>query len=149
MADVVCKHGEGAAVEKFRDGANLIIVLLKTAQADDTLRDYDDLAAALAAGGGTANVEANFTNYARKTVANGSVTLTYDSANNRYDIDIADQTYTSAGGGTNNTLVKALFCEDGANDAARKILTAQDCAVTTDGNNLVLQIATAGFYRAA
>jgi len=54
------------------DPANsaLVIVLLKTAEADATLKDYTTLAALLAG----ANVEANFTNYARKVLTNTELT---------------------------------------------------------------------------
>lgn len=146
MPNVVCKDGLGALVEKVRDGANVIVVLLKAAEADDVLRDYDDLAALLAAAG---NTEADFTNYARKTVANASVTPTYTSAANTWDVDIPDQVWADAGGATNNTLVKLLVCEDGASDAARKVLTAHDFAVTTDGTELTARHDAAGFYGAS
>lgn len=131
------------------DGNDLIIILLKTAQADDTLRDYDTLSALLAAGGGTANVEADFTNYSRKVILNANWTFTDDDANNRSEADFADQTYTAAGGASNNTLVKAIVCIDGANDGARIPLTIHDFTPTTDGSDLVLQVATAGFYRSS
>lgn len=150
MADFVFNIAKGRTHGLLVDGArDLIIVLLKTAQADATLKDYDTLQALLAAGGGTANVEADFTNYSRKTVANAGVTVTVDDANDRVDIDIADQQWLSAGGAANNTLVKLLICVDGANDAARIPLTSHDFAATTDGSNLTAQIAAAGFYRAS
>lgn len=145
MADGMFNIGRGIIREKMIDGDALIIVLLKVAQADDTLNNHDTLAAILAA----ANTEADFTNYARKVIANGSVTVTVDDANNRVDIDFADQTYSSAGGATNNTLVKALICIDGANDAARIPVTHHDFAVTTDGSDLILQLPADGFYRSA
>lgn len=46
--------------------SGLVAVLFQTIEADSALIDYDTLAAVLAAGGGTANVECDFTNYARK-----------------------------------------------------------------------------------
>jgi hypothetical protein len=127
----------------------LILVLLKSSglEADATLRDYDDLAALLA---GT-NDEADFTNYARKSIT--SATITVDDTNNRVDIDIADQVYTAAGGATNNTLGKALLCYDpdttAGTDSSIVPLTMHDFSVTTDGTDLTLVIASAGFYRAA
>ena len=132
-------------------GANdaLIVVLLKSAgiEADATIRDHDDLAALLAA----ANDEADFTNYARKTIS--SATITVDDTNNWVDIDIADQTWTSAGGGTNNTLAGLLVCYDpdttAGTDSSIVPLTKHDFSVTTDGSDLTAQIAAAGFYRAA
>jgi hypothetical protein len=126
------------------NGADLIIVLLKAAEADDTLRDYDNLATLLAASG---NTEADFTNYARKVVNNVDISVTVDDTNNRVDVDIPDQTWTAAGGATNNTLVKLLVCVDGANDTARIPVTAHDFALTTDGGNLVASPPAGGFYR--
>lgn len=127
----------------------LIVVLLKSSglEADDTLNNYDDLAALLAA----ANDEADFTNYARKSLT--SATLTVDDTNNRLDVDIADQTWTSAGGASNNTLGKLLVCYDpdttGGTDSTVIPLTYHDFTATTDGNDLTAQIAAAGYYRAA
>lgn len=127
----------------------LIVVLLKATglEADDTLNNYDDLAAILAA----ANDEADFTNYSRKTLA--SVTLTVDDTNNRADADAADFTYTSAGGATNNSVGKALICYDpdttAGTDSSIIPLTYHDCVFTTDGTDQLIQLAAAGFYRAA
>lgn len=126
----------------------LIVVLLKVTglEADDTLNNYDDLAALLAA----ANDECDFTNYTRKTLS--SVTNTVDDTNNWMDTDAADFTYTAAGGATNNSIGKALICYDGdttaGNDSNIRPLTYHDFTATTDGNDLVVTIQTGGFYRA-
>lgn len=149
MADFVFNIAKGAASEKVRDGATVLgVLLLKTAETDNTLKDYDDLAALLAAGGGTANVEANATNYARKTGI--TATLTVDDTNDRVDLDIPDQTWTALGGATNNTLVKLIiYYQDAAADSTRVPLTSHDFAITTDGSDVTAQIAAAGFYRAS
>jgi hypothetical protein len=138
------------------DPANsaFIVVLLKTVEADATLKDYDSLGAILAAGGGTANVEANFTNYARKTLTDADTSATTpDDTNDRMDIDVADFTWTTAGGATNNTLAKLLICYDpdttSGTDSNIIPLTAHDFVATTDGTDLTAQIAASGFYRAA
>lgn len=149
MADVIMNIARARVRALLDAPEDIIIVLLKTAQADDTIRDHDTLAALLAAGGGTANVEADFTNYARKVVANGDIDITVDDTNNRLDIDVPDQTWTAAGGASDNTLVKAIFCVDGASDAARIPISAHDFTPTTDGSDLILQIPTDGFYRSA
>lgn len=136
---------------KLDGGANdaLIIVLLKSSglQADATLADHDNLSVLLAA----TNDEADFTNYARKTVT--SATITVDDTNDRVDIDIADQTWTSAGGATNNSLGALLVCYDpdttGGTDSDIIPLTKHDFVVTTDGNDLTAQINAAGFFRAS
>lgn len=129
----------------------LVIVLLKAAEADATLQDYDDLGALLAAAG---NTEADFTNYTRVVLTDADVTApTPDDTNNWQNADIADQVYASAGGASNNTLVKLIICYDGdstaGTDANLIPLTHHDFAVTTDGNDLTAQIATTGFYRAS
>jgi len=125
----------------------LIVLLLKAASADAAQRDFDDLSTQLA----STSDEADFTNYARKTVT--SVTVTVDDTNERTDVDIADQTWTSAGGGTNNTLTDLNIDYDndtGAGTDANIIpMTQHDFAVTTDGSDLTAQIAAAGFGRAA
>ena len=160
MANIVfnISKGEVNAYTKRvvnNDPANsaLVLVLLKTAQADATLLDYDTLDAILTAGGGTANVEADFTNYARKVLTNTELSApTVDDTGNEQYSDMPDQTYTSAGGATNNTLVKALICYDSdttsGTDANLIPLTAHDVSVTTDGNNLTLTIPANGFYGA-
>jgi hypothetical protein len=125
----------------------LIVVLLKTAEADATLKDYDDLLTLLA---GTSD-EADFTNYARKSIT--SVTNTVDDTNDRLDVDIADQTWAAAGGASNNTLAKLLVCYDpdttGGTDSTVVPLTAHDFVTTTDGTDLIAQIAAAGCFRAS
>jgi hypothetical protein len=68
------------------------MLLLKTAEADATLKDRDDVAAILANG----STEADFTNYARKTGLTGTITV--DDTNDRVDVDIPDQTWAVAGG---------------------------------------------------
>lgn len=128
----------------------LVVVLLQVAEADATLEDYDDLSALLAG----SNTEATFTNYARKVLTDTDVTApTPDDTNNRQDADIPDQTWTSAGGATNNTLVKMLVCYDNdttaGTDANIIPLTYHDFSITTNGNDLSALINAAGFYRAS
>ena len=139
------------------DPANsaLVVVLLKTAEADATLQDYDTLGALLAAGGGTANVECNFTNYARKVLTNADLSApTVDDTGNEQYSDMPDQTYTAAGGATNNTIVKAIVCYDsdttGGTDANLVPLVACDFVVnpTTSGIDLALRIPATGFFGA-
>ena len=129
----------------------LIVVLLKASEADATLEDYDDLNALLGAAG---NTEADFTNYARKTLTDTDVANpTPDDTNNRQDADCPDQTWTSAGGASNNTLTKLVICYDGdtgaGTDANIIPLTHHDFATTTDGSDLTAQINASGFYRAS
>jgi hypothetical protein len=121
----------------------LIVVLLKSAglEADDTLNNHDTLSALLAA----TNDECDFTNYARKTAAN--VTVTVDDTNNRVDIDFDDLVYTNAGGATNNSVAKLLVCYDGdttgGTDANIVPLAHLDCVFTTDGTTQTITVSNA------
>jgi hypothetical protein len=148
MGNVVCNIAKGRFVElynrvKSNDPANsaFVVVLLKTAEADATLIDYDTLAALLAG----ANVEADFTNYARMTIDDGDLAAlpAPDDANDRYQVDLPDQAIANAGGATNNTLAKAIVCYDpdttGGTDANLVPCLALDCVVTTNGETLNLR----------
>lgn len=139
------------------DPANsaLVVVLLKTAEADATLQDYDTLGALLAAGGGTANVECDFTSYVRKVLTDADLSApTVDDTGNEQYSDMPDQTYTSAGGATNNTIVKALICYDSDTTAGTdaNLVPLVACGFsanpTTDGNDMVLRIPANVFFGA-
>jgi hypothetical protein len=144
MTDGVFNYAKGRAVEKIADAAaNVGLMLLKANEAEATLIDRTDLANLLAQGG---NTEADFTNYARKTGITGTITV--DTTNDWVDVDMPDQTWSSAGGASNNTLTKAVpFYEDSAADSGRIPLTHQDFAVTTNGNDLIANVNASGFLR--
>lgn len=130
--------------------AALVVVLLKAAEADATLQDYDDLAAILAG----SNTEADFTNYARKVLTDADVSAPApDDTNNWQAADIPDQTWTAAGGTLDNTLVKLLTCYDpdttGGTDADIIPLTHHDFPLETDGTDLTAVVASGGFFRAS
>lgn len=144
MADIVFNIAKGAFAEKIRDDATKIgVLLIKTAESDALMKDRATVATVVAN-----STEADFTNYARKTSI--TATLTVDNTNDRVDVDIPDQTWTTAGGATNNTLAKlVIFYEEAAADATRVPLSAHDFVVTTDASDLTAQVATAGFARAS
>jgi hypothetical protein len=128
----------------------IVAVLLKSTglEADGTLRDYDTLSALLAA----ANDEADFTNYARKTLTDSDIgPFAQDDTNDRFDIDIADLTWTTAGGATNNTLGALLFCYEPDTTApadANKIpVLKYDFVETTTGSDIVAQVHANGLVR--
>jgi hypothetical protein len=121
---------------------------MQAAGTDAADRDFDDIAALL---GGASN-EATFTNYVRKDIEDGAITVTIDDTNERVDIDIPDQTWTAAGGGTNNTLTDAVFAYDStgsATDANLIPISRHDFTPTTDGSDLTLQVDAAGLLRAS
>lgn len=146
MADGVFNIAKGAVAEMVRDSAaKLILILLKANEAEATLIDRDTVALMLAEAG---TVEATFTNYARKTALAGTITV--DGTNDRVDVDVPDQTWTAAGNGVNDTLTKLIVAyENAAADSTRIPCTHHDFAVTTDGRDLLAQVATAGFFRAS
>jgi hypothetical protein len=157
MADGVFNVAKGRVNEYVNrvdanDPANsaLIVVLFQVSEADGTLEDYDDLAALIAG----SSTECTFTNYARKVLTDSDVTAPVpDDTNNRQDADIPDQTWTSAGGATNNTTTKILICYDpdttAGTDSTIIPLTYHDFVITTNGNDLTATINAAGFFRAA
>lgn len=147
MADIVFNAIKGKPAEKVADSAsNLGVLLLKTADSDANLKDLSPLTVAqlLAA----VNIEANFTNYARKTGLTGTVTV--DNTNDWQTISVPNQTWTSAGGATNNTLAKlVVYYEEAAADSTRIPIVALDFVATTDGTDLIANFNAAGFFKAA
>lgn len=145
MADGKFNIAKGRVVQLVKDTpAKFGIILLTAAEADAVLEDYDDIGALIAAAG---NTRATFTNYADKTAI--TATETVDDGNDWNDVSMPDQTWASAGGALNNTMVKAIiFCDLNAGaDADLMPISHHDFTPTTDGNGLLLQIAAPGFYR--
>lgn len=133
------------------DPANseLVLVLATGSATDATIQDYDTLATLL----GDADVtEATFTNYARKYVTTG-ITQTPDDTNNRLDVDLPDQTWTTAGGASNNSLTRLFLCygPDSASrsDATTIPLCYYDVSYTTDGSDLSISFDAQGAYSAS
>jgi hypothetical protein len=158
MADFVFNIAKGRVVEYYnRVKANdpspsaLVIVVLATSglESDATLKDKDDLAAVVS---GATNEVTN-TGYARKVLTDSDLAAlpAPDDANDRYDIDIADQTWTAVSAGDGWS--KLLICYDantGAGTDADIIpLCAYDFVVTPAGGDIIAQINSSGFFRAS
>ena len=142
MADFMFNIAKGAFVEKVRDGAsNLGMLLLIAADTDDAMRDTDTVAALLA----TSADEATDGSYARKTGLTGTITV--DDTNNRVDVDIPDQTFTALAGAAITDAV--VFYQESAADSGRIPLTNHDFAITPDGSDVTAVVNAAGFARAA
>lgn len=110
------------------------------------LRDLDTLAQ-VEADGGTS--EATNAGYARKVLTDASgITVTYDDANDRTDVDVPDQTWTGVGAGTNWTDLGFFFDSDttGGTDANVLPGTWHDFVVNPAGGDITATIAV--FYRA-
>lgn len=159
MADSVFNIAKGRVVEyynrvKSNDPTNsaIVIVALKATglEAHSALIDYDDLATLLAA----ANDEATNTGYSRKVLTDADLAAlpAPDDTNNRYEVDLPDQTF-SAVGATGGAWGALLICYDsdttGGTDSAIIPLTVHDFAVTPDGTDIVAQFNALGFFRAA
>lgn len=135
------------------DPANAVLVLMllqATSEADGTLEDYDTFSALLAG----SNTEANFTNYARIILSDTDISASTvnDTTNLRF-ADIPDQTWSSAGGASNNTLDKLIIGYDsdstGGTDANIEPLTHHDFDVTTNGGDITAQVDSGGYYSAS
>jgi hypothetical protein len=147
MSDLVFNVAKGkAAYYATLPAANdaLIAVPIETTgiESDAILRDYDTLAAILAA----ANNEQS--TMGRKTLA--SVAGTVDDTNDRVDVDAADVTWVAA---TGNAVSKLVICYDpdttGGSDSDLIPLVALDMVVTPAGGDITFQFNAAGFYRAS
>lgn len=157
MADFVFNIAKGRVVEHYNRVENndpaasaLILVPINATATDATMRDYDDLAALL----GDANVsELTAGGWNRKTLTDAELAAlpAPDDANDRYEVDIPDQTWTAVAGGNDSTdLVICYDPDTGAGTDANIIpLTLHDFAVTTDGSDVIAQIDAAGFFRAS
>jgi hypothetical protein len=155
MADVVCNIAKGRVVEYYNRVENndpaasaLIVVLFTGTETDDNIKDADTLAALEA----LALAESVDGSYARKTLTDTELAAlpAPDDTNNRYEVDVPDQTWT---GMTGETLTRLAICYDndtGAGTDANIVpLTVHDFAVTTDGSDLTAQFNALGFFRAA
>lgn len=146
MANFIFNIAKGSIAEKIRDGANIQMLVLATSgiEADDTLNNAATVTALVS---GTTNEVTN-SGYSRKSISNGSITLTVDNTANSVLVDIADQTFSAivAGDGWNDVVI----CEDaGGGDGTRIPLTQHDFVVTPDGSDIVVQIPSNGFWGSA
>jgi hypothetical protein len=145
VADFVFNIAKGkvaqlGALSAANDALIVIPIEASGVESDATLRDYDTVSALLAA----ANNEQS--TMGRKTIT--SVTVTVDDANDRVDVDIADQVWTAA---TGNAISDLLIAYDpdttGGTDADLIPLTWHDFSITPDGSDVTATVAN--FYRAS
>ncbi len=141
----------GRWVEKYRlpiGGDNILIVLLKATglEVDGTLNNYQFLSDLLA----STNDEADFSNYARKVLSAGDITVTPNTSTGVTTVDISDQTWTSAGGAVNNSLGAFLTCyrpTSSTPDSGVLVLTKHDYVQSTTGVNLLAAVPSIGTAR--
>lgn len=154
MPDLVFNISKGRVAELYNrvktndpPASTLSIVPVDVAAVSDaTLRDFDTLAAILAGG----VTERTTGNWSRKVLADTDlVAFTPDDTNDRVDIDIPDQTWTTV---TAGAVTDLIICYDPAGTGTTSgmiPLTLHDFTITPDGSDVVAQIATSGFYRAS
>lgn len=156
MADFVFNIAKGRVVEYYNrvdsndptNSALIIVAIDANGDTDATMKDRDDLAALL---GGTANEVTN-TNYARKVLTDADLAaMAVDDTNDRFDVDIPDQTWSAIAAGTAWT--DLIICYDGdttgGTDSNIIPLVCLDFPITPDGSDIVAQINAAGFFRAS
>ncbi len=156
MADFVYNIAKGRVAELYNrvdlsdpTNAVLVIVVIDTSAADSVLKDLDTLAL-IEANGSTAEV--TNTNYARIVLDDTDLTaFAPDDANDRVDLDFADQTFSSilAGDGWTDLLVLYDSDSTGGTDSGIVPLTQHDFAVTPDGSDITAELDAAGFFRAS
>ena len=146
MADIIINIALGIWKRYFElpETADAIIcVVLESSglEADNALRDHNDLAALL---GATTNEQ---TTMGRKTVA--GIVITVDDTNNRLDIDISDIVWTAATGNAVGALLFTYDNDTGAGTDSNIIpVSKHDFTVTPDGSDVTAVIAAAGLVRA-
>ena len=157
MGDGVFTIALGQTVELYKRVKNndpagcLFRVTLWTGTITDaTLRDMDDIAEIEA----STLAESVATNYVRKSVTDTELAAvpSPDDANDRYEVDMPDQTWSSLGNGANSTLTRLIIAFDATGsdtDANMLPVTFYDFSLTTDGSDVIAQIDPNGFFRAA
>ncbi len=117
----------------------LILIPWASTGVDDSIKDADNVAALEAV---TNVAELASGGWNRKTVSDGSITLTIDDTNNRTAVDIPDQTWTAVTTGT-STQVGTAYDSDTTAGTDANILcgTWHDFAITPDGSDVTATIA--------
>jgi hypothetical protein len=155
MADIVFNIAKGRVVEFFNrvdvnDPTNSALIIVPVdvgGTTDATIRDFDTLSAIT--GGGV--TERTTGGWNRKTLTDADITMPApDDTNDRYDIDIPDQTWTAVSAGAVTDLIICYDSDTTAGTDANIIpLTMHDFAITPDGSDVTAVIAAAGFFRAS
>lgn len=145
MADFVFNIAKGrvayyASLPASADALIAIPIEATGVESDATIKDYDTVAAILAA---ATNEQ---TTMGRKTLSN--VTVTVDDANDRVNIDCDDIVWSGA---TGNAISDILICYDGDTGAGTDSdlipLSWHDFSVTPDGSDITATVSD--FLRAS
>jgi len=156
VADLVFNIAKGRVVEFYNrvesnDPAASALVLIPVdvaAVTDATLRDFDTFAAIT--GGGV--TERTTGGWNRKVLTDVELAAlpAPDDTNDRYDVDMPDQTWTAVSAGAVTDLVLCYDNDTAAGTDANLIpLCLFDFAITPDGSDVTAVVNAAGFFRAA
>lgn len=157
MADIVANIAKGRIIELYNrvenaDPANASFYLIPIdsgagALTDDEFADSDDFAAVITAGA----TERTTGGWNRKTINAAALAAlpAPDDTNNRYDVDMPDQTWTAVTAGAVTDLVLCYASVASPTNAQLMPLIMFDFAITPDGSDVVAQVNTAGFFRAS
>lgn len=145
---------EYAARVNANDPANSVLVwsLWNMTATDAANRDLDTVAAVEAQGTNAELTSGTNANYVRKVLTDASgITVTVDDTNDWVDIDCPDQTWTALGAGTAVNHAMAAYDSDstGGTDANQVPISQHAVAITPDGSDVTLVMATGGFYRSS
>lgn len=161
MADLIPNIAKGRFAELYNrvktgDPSNsrlLVVAFTITGGAsaqDAGIRDADTLAAVEAV---TNVTEVTNTGYARKTIAAAALAaMAPDDTNDRMDIDLPDQTWTSVAAGSAWNKLVVCYIPDGVTPGADSTaipIFVLDFEVTPDGSDITAQINAAGAGRAS
>lgn len=122
-----------------------IFALSVTGDQDAAMIDVDNMAALFA----LANVaEVTNTGYANKSIAAAGLTITVDDTNDRVELFVGDQTFSSIAAGDAWTDLVYAYDPDGTDTDANTIpLTLHDFAVTPNGGDILADEGANGFFR--
>jgi hypothetical protein len=154
LADYVFNIAKGRVVEFYNRVENndptasaLILIPLSAQGSEAEAQDYDTVAAVL---GGTSD-EQTGGGWVRKTLTDTELAAlpAPDDTNNRYAVPVPAVTWTTPTAGNNTTGLLIAYDADTAagTDANLIPLTSHTFTVTTDGNNVVLNVGD--FFRAS
>lgn len=150
MANFVFNIAKGRAVELYNrvdtqdPSTSRLIVMALEASGLETQANLEDSLTFAEVLDGTTNEQ---TTVGRKTLTNTDLAaFTNDTANNRNDLDLADQTWTGATGNAIGALVIGYSPTGGA-DSTIIPISHHDFAVTPDGSDITAQINV--FFRAS
>lgn len=153
MANMVPNIALGQVVGYYRrvdendpSTAELYVIVFNASDTDATIRDVDTVAAIEAL---SSTAEVANSGYSRKVLTDSDLTaFSADDTNDRVDLVISDQTWTSVAAGTAWTDVCIAYGTNGGADSAKVPLTWHDFSVTPNGGDITMDVPSAGFFRA-